>query len=96
MERPLMHEPQLERIRVLESRVQRWRLVSLALLLVVVSFLAIGCTFGIIAILNQGNRREIEMRRDAELALQEAQRARQEAEQALQRKKILEKNNDGP
>jgi hypothetical protein len=92
-----MHDPQAERIRVLESRVQRWRLVSLALMLALVSCLAIGCTFGLIFIINQDDRHEIEIRRmEVEQARQEAQRARQEAEDALQRPRILEKNRDGP
>ncbi len=92
-----MQEPLVERIRVLELRVQRWRLVSLALTLVVVSFLAIGCTFGLIFVFNHGDRREIEMmRREAEMERVEAERARQEAVQVLQQKKLLEKNQDGP
>jgi hypothetical protein len=86
-----MHEPQLERIRVLELRVQRWRLVSLALTLVVVSFLAIGCTFGLIFIINEGDRKEAEiMRMEVQRARDEAQRARQEAEEA--RLQMLQKN----
>jgi hypothetical protein len=43
-----MHENHHERIRVLELSVQRWRLVSFALMLLVVSFIAIGGTFGLI------------------------------------------------
>jgi hypothetical protein len=81
-----MHDPQAECIRILETSVQRWRLVSLALMLVVVSFLAIGCTFGLMFIINQPDRREIEMmrmeaqeaRRAAEQAMQEAERAKQQ------------------
>jgi hypothetical protein len=95
-----MHDPQAERIHILELRVQRWRLVSLALMLALVSLLAISCTFGLIFVINQGDRRdrrEIEiMRMQAEDARLAEQRARQELEEALQRKKILEKNNVGP
>ena len=78
-----MHEPLQERIRALERAVQRWRLVSLALMLVVVSFMAIGGTFGLIFVINQGDRREFDMMRmEAERARDESQRALQAAEEA--------------
>jgi hypothetical protein len=96
-----MHDPQAERIRILESRVQRWRLVSLALMLALVSCLAIGCTFGLIFVINQDDRNELRgqvqaAHEEAERALHDAQRARQEAEDALHQKKILANNHDGP
>jgi len=43
-----MHQNPEERIKRLERSVQRWRLISLALLLTLVSCLAISCTFGIV------------------------------------------------
>jgi hypothetical protein len=87
-----MHEPLLERIRQLEKSVRRWRLSCLALVLVVVSLVAIGGTFGVILMLQVPARREMEMlRMDAERARAEAQQAalaeraaREQAERALQ------------
>jgi|SRR5882724_9623220 len=91
-----MHEPLLDRIRVLELSVQRWRLVSFALMLLVVSFMAIGGTFGLILVLNEGDRREFEMMRmEVEQARQESLRAVQEAERARQQL-LMEKNNGVP
>ncbi len=91
-----MHEPLPERIRALELSVQRWRLVSFALMLLVVSFVAIGGTFGLILVLNFDDRREIEMlRMDAERAREQTQRALQEAEEA-RRQLLMEKNNGVP
>jgi hypothetical protein len=87
-----MHEPLPERIRALELSVQRWRLVSFALMLLVISFMAIGGTFGLIFVLNYDNRREIEMmrRQTEELHLQ-MDRARQDTEDARQQL-LMEKN----
>lgn len=87
-----MHENHHERIRVLELSVQRWRLVSFALMLLVVSFMAIGGTFGLIFVLNYDDRREIEMMRmDAERAREQSQQALREAEDARQQL-LMEKN----
>ena len=96
-----MHEPLLERIQQLERSVQRWRLACFALLIVVISLLAIGATFGVIMILDP-NPAEIEIlqvhaaRDQAEEAMQAERVARHEAERALQaeraaRQKIEEK-----
>jgi hypothetical protein len=93
-----MHEPSPGRIHDLERSVQRWRLTSLALLLALLSFMAISGTLGVILILVGDNRREIEMmrmdaemaaREQAELAHQQAEVARQEAERALQEQRNL-------
>jgi hypothetical protein len=71
-----MHEPLLERIRQLEMSVRRRRLACLALLIVVVSLVAIGGTFGVILSLQVPDRRQMEMERaDAELARDQAQQA---------------------
>jgi hypothetical protein len=51
-----MHKPLLERIRVLERAVQRWRLVCVALSLLFVSSLAINGTFGVVMIRSGSNR----------------------------------------
>jgi type II secretory pathway pseudopilin PulG len=85
-----MHEPLLDRIRELERAVRRWRLVSFALALVVVSLLAIGGTFGLVLVLRASNRDELHLLRaqeqaarvQAEEALRAAEVARQQAEQA--------------
>jgi hypothetical protein len=91
-----MHEPLPERIRVLELSVQRWRLVSFALMLLVVSFMAIGGTFGLFFVLNNDHRREIEMLRiDAEAAREQSHRALRDAEVARQQL-LMEKNNGVP
>jgi hypothetical protein len=94
-----MNDQLLERIRQLERSVRRWRLACLALVIVVVSLLAIGGTFGLMAILQMPNIREMEMvhmeleelraheraaRAQAEQAVQAERAARQEAERALQ------------
>jgi hypothetical protein len=87
-----MHDPLLERIRQLERSVSRWRLACLALLIVVVSLVAIGGTFGVILALQVPDRRQMEMERaDAEMARAHAEQAmqaervaREQAERALQ------------
>jgi hypothetical protein len=84
-----MHEPLLDRIRQLERLVQRWRLAGLALVIVVVSLLAIGGTFGTMMLLEQPAiewlRMEALMARDeADRAMEAEQVARKQAEQALQ------------
>src|ERR1700683_4970570 len=104
-----MHEPLLERIRQLEQSVRRWRLACLALLIVVVSLVAIGGTFGVILALQVPDRRQMEMERaDAELARDQAQQAiqaervaREQAERALKaeratRQQQLEGKAAGP
>jgi hypothetical protein len=79
-----MHEPLLERIRQLERSVGRWRLVSFAEAIIIVSLLAIGGTFGLILLLNGPDLREVEMlRMDAERARADAEQARLRAEEAL-------------
>jgi len=91
-----MHENHHEHIRVLELSVQRWRLVSFALMLLVVSFMAIGGTFGLVFLLNYEDRREIEMMRmEADRAREQSHRALQEAEDA-RRQLLMEKNNGVP
>jgi len=52
----VMHKPLLERIRVLERAVQRWRLVCVAMPLFFVSSLAINGTFGGVMIRSGSNR----------------------------------------
>jgi len=80
-----------ERIRALEQSVQRWRLISLALLLALVSCCAISCTFGVawllrgndfddIHIMHAERDRAQEERMRAEQAQEELQRVRVEAE----------------
>jgi hypothetical protein len=73
-----VHEPLLDRIRELERAVRRWKLVSFALALMVVSLLAIGGTFGLILVLRASDQAEIEVLMDQEMM------ARQRAEQAAQ------------
>src|SRR5262245_35175127 len=97
-----MHEPLLERIRLLERAVRRWKVVSLALLLISISMLGMAGTFGFVLMLEDSHRHELmimrveaEMARDrAEQALQEAQAARKKLEQ--QGEKAAEANgHDG-
>jgi hypothetical protein len=77
-----MHEPLFERIGVLERRVQRWRLVSLALALLFVSSLAINGTVAIVMVLSGDRRQELEIARmQAEMERERAEVARRQAEQ---------------
>src|SRR5580704_10314172 len=96
-----MNEPLLERIQDLERAVQRWKLISLALLFLLISGTAISGTFGDILMLSQNGlrdarlmeaemmaRKQAEQARRAEMA---ARKALQEAERAQQQAQQLEK-----
>ncbi len=100
-----MNEPLLERIQDLERAVQRWKLISLALLFLLISGTAISGTFGVILMLSQDGlrdarlieaemmaREQTEQARHAEMvARQQAEQALQEAERARQQAQQLEK-----
>ena len=95
-----MHEPLLDRIRQLERSVQRWRLACLALVIVVVSLLAIGGTFGTMMLLEQPaiERLRMEMHaahKQAEEAMYAERVARQQAEQALQAERAARQQIEG-
>ena len=95
-----MHEPLLDQIRQLERSVRRWRLACLALLLVLVSLLAIGGTFGTMILLEQPEierlRMEAHMARDeADRAMRAEQVARQHAERALQAERAARQQIEG-
>ena len=97
-----MHEPLLERIRQLERSVSRWRLAC-ALVIVVVSLVAIGGTFGVILTLQVPDSRLMEMQRaDAEAArareqqaMQAERNARAQAERALQAERAARQQIEG-
>ena len=72
------HEPLLERIEVLQRSVQRWRLISLVLFLLLLSGTAISGTFGVIMVF--AGRGGMHMR-EAEMRAMEAQ-AREDAARA--------------
>ena len=83
-----MNEPLLERIQDLERAVQRWKLISLALLFLLISGTAVSGTFGVILMLSDvGNARLIEAemmaREQEERARQAEMAARNQVEQAL-------------
>jgi hypothetical protein len=79
-----MYEPLLERIRTLERSVQCWKLATLALAILLISFLAISGTFGVVVLLSGHGLR------DVEIAREEAERARMEAEVARQQMELME------
>ncbi len=87
-----MHEQLLEHIRHLERSVRRWRLACFALVILAVSLLAVGGTFGSILMLRLPDINEMEMLRmearesrdRAEDAMHAERVARQQAETALQ------------
>jgi hypothetical protein len=92
-----MHEPLLERIRDLERAVTRWRLISLALFILLISGTAISCTFGVIVMLSDHRdmlHAEMMAREQAEVARMEADRARMDAELARQRVEELRREAD--
>jgi hypothetical protein len=65
-----------------------WQLACFVLVMVVLSLLAIGGTFGAIFLLELPNRREIEMvRAEADAARQEAEAARQDTVQAMEQER---------
>src|SRR5207253_2316181 len=69
----------------LRRSVRRWRLVSFALAILLVSFLAIGGTVGLMVLMQLPDQQELEVLRDHERAAREqAQAAQQRAEEALQ------------
>ena len=100
-----MNEPLLERIQDLERAVQRWKLISLALLFLLISGTAISGTFGVILMLSQNGlrdsprmeaemmaREQAEQARRAEMAARKlAEQALQEAERARQQAQQMEK-----
>ena len=100
-----MNEPLLERIQDLERAVQRWKLISLALLFLLISATAISGTFGVILMLGQNALRDArlmeaemmardraEQARQAEMmAREQAEQARQAAEHARQQAQQVEK-----
>jgi hypothetical protein len=99
---PAMHEPLLERIRQLETSLRRWRLACIASLIVVVSLVAIGGTFGVMMLLQLPDRREMMMRADAEReralaeqAMHAERVARQQAEQALKAERAAHQQGEG-
>jgi hypothetical protein len=86
-----MNEPLLERIQDLERAVQRWKLITLAFLFLLISATAIGGTFGVILTLGQNGLRDARLMEAEMMAREQADRARQaemaarkQAEQALQ------------
>jgi hypothetical protein len=84
-----MNDQLLERIRDLERTVRRWRLACLALVLFIVSLIAIGGTVGIMVMIDLPSRNELQMqemqaRRQAERALAAERAARQQLEQQKQ------------
>ncbi len=95
-----MHEPLMERISVLERAVQRWKLVSVALLILLLCSMAISGTFGVVLMFARSGVREVEiMRMEAEMARNEAvraqaERARMDAELARQRAEQQNKKGD--
>jgi hypothetical protein len=99
-----MHEPLLERIRELERSVRRWRLVSLALMLGLLSFMAISCTLGLVLSFLPADHHGLgAMRMEAELereraarAMMEAEVARQKAEADMQKARILQPEEADP
>jgi hypothetical protein len=102
-----MHEPLLERIRQLERSVRRWRLACLALVIIVISLLAIGGTFGLVLLSAIPDRREVMVlraeaeaqRARAEEAMQAERAARQAAERAMQAERAARQRaeqRDGP
>jgi hypothetical protein len=80
-----------ERIEYLERSVRRWRLVSVALAILLACSLACGGTFTTLLLMHLPDLREMEMlrqqqlveREQAEEARMQAERARQRAEQTL-------------
>jgi hypothetical protein len=75
------HEPLLERVEVLERSLQRWKLISLVLLLILLSGTAISGTFGAVLwfTARDGMRmREVEMMHQEERARAAAARAQAE------------------
>src|SRR5438045_3177902 len=95
MEITTMNEHFFERIRVLERSVRRWRLATFALVLLLISFLAIGATVGLVMLglqlpdrrgMMERERAEMERAR-AEEAFQRAEQARREADAARAREK---------
>jgi hypothetical protein len=80
-----MYEPLLERIQVLERSVLRWRLVSLALAILLFSSLAISGTFGVAMLLGESRMRlmaEQAAREETDVARQQADMAREAEQQA--------------
>jgi hypothetical protein len=89
-----MYEPLLERIRVLEGSVQRWRRVSLALAILLISCLAISGTFSVVLLFSQRGMRAAELQMQAERAAierEQALQAQMEADVARQRAEELKK-----
>jgi hypothetical protein len=84
-----MHEPLLERIHSLEGAVRRWKLISLALLILLICGTAISGTFSVMVMLDRPGLREARLqemmaREEAQRALIAEQQARQAAELARQ------------
>jgi hypothetical protein len=87
-----MDEPLLKRVRDLERSVRRWQRACFALAIVVVSLLAIGSTVGVMVLLEMPSIEELEtLRAREQQARDEALRARQQGEQALQAEQALRK-----
>jgi len=89
-----MHQNPEERIKRLERSVQRWRLISLALLLTLVSCLAISCTFGIVWFLRGVDDEFLMIHAERDRAEEEHQRAVQaqrEAEARLEVEAVRER-----
>jgi hypothetical protein len=89
----------VERNRVLERAVQRWRLISLALLILLVSSTAISGTSFLIYMLADDSRHELELMRmedmrAREMAQQQAEMARQAQDAAEQRLQQLQKQGE--
>jgi hypothetical protein len=88
-----MHEPLLERIQVLENSVQRWKLISLALLILLICGTAISGTFGAILMLSGPGMREVEvMRMEEARARMDAERAREEVERLRRIEQLQQKD----
>ena len=89
-----MNEPLLEQVRQLERRVKRWRLVSLALALLLILVIAVGGIFTAMPATREPGGfwhwlPWVRARRQEEMARREAEEAaRQELEAAKQQKKL--------
>ena len=85
---PDMQEPLLDRIRVLEKSVERWRRVSIALLLLLLCFMAISGTFGAIIAFNVGNGERVMVLRAREQAARAEAEAREAARQHAEQERL--------
>jgi hypothetical protein len=78
-----VYEPLLERIQTLERSVRRWRLVSLALAILLICCLATGGVFGTLMLFGESRVQQMRM-----MELERAEVERMRAEQALRNAEV--------